>query len=82
MASISTMAASMARLVAGSWLGSSYWKDHGPPEPGLALTPQQRFHTSGLFNVSPDDHLRLRRLINRAFTRRGVEAQPEPFGIS
>jgi len=54
-----------------------YWKNHEAPEPGSSPTPQQRFHASGLFNVSPEDHIRLRRLINRAFTPRGVEAQSE-----
>ena len=50
-----------------------YWKHHEPPDAGRdQLTPQQRFHSSGLFNVTPGDHVRLRRLINRAFTPRGV----------
>jgi cytochrome P450 len=52
-----------------------YWKHHEPVDADAEPTPQQRFHASGLFNVSPQDHLRLRRLINRAFTPRGVEAQ-------
>jgi cytochrome P450 len=52
-----------------------YWKSFQPLDPATEPTPEQRFHSSGLFNVSPDDHVRLRRLINRAFTPRGVEAQ-------
>lgn len=52
-----------------------YWKHQVAPDPTVEPTPEQRFHASGLFNVAPDDHVRLRRLINRAFTPRGVEAQ-------
>jgi len=52
-----------------------YWQQYVALDPAVAPTPEQRFHASGLFNVSPEDHVRLRRLINRAFTPRGVEAQ-------
>ncbi len=52
-----------------------YWKHQVPLDSTTEPTPEQRFHASGLFNVTPDDHVRLRRLINRAFTPRGVEAQ-------
>jgi cytochrome P450 len=52
-----------------------YWKHQTPLDVDAQPTPEQRFHASGLFNVTPDDHVRLRRLINRAFTPRGVEAQ-------
>jgi cytochrome P450 len=52
-----------------------YWKHYARLDPSVDPTPEQRFHASGLFNVTPDDHVRLRRLINRAFTPRGVEAQ-------
>jgi cytochrome P450 len=68
-----------------------YWKAHVPPDAVAEPSPQERFHATGLFNVSPEDHLRLRRLVNRAFTPRGVEDQApftaalvealiEPFG--
>jgi cytochrome P450 len=50
------------------------WQHYIAPDPGRQSFFEQLFET-GLFHVTHDDHVRLRRLIGKAFTPRGVEQQ-------
>jgi unspecific monooxygenase len=51
-----------------------HWEHYVEPDPG-ALTVYERIFQTGLFHVDHDDHVRLRRLVMKAFTPRGIEQQ-------
>ena len=54
-----------------------YWEHYRPPDRQSLRAYDKAFET-GLFHVTHDDHVRLRRLVMKAFTPKGVEAQ-QPF---
>jgi cytochrome P450 enzyme len=54
-----------------------YWEHYTPPDLDT-MGPYDRIFASGLFHVAHDDHVRLRRLVMKAFTPKGVQAQ-QPF---
>lgn len=52
----------------------AYWSGYVEPDPDTRSLHDRVFET-GLFQVTHDDHVRLRRLVTKAFTPRGVEDQ-------